>query len=280
MLSYIATMELLVVRRAIHLLADIVAKAPITAAAYQEFSAASLVYPYASLVIAPGLALHTGSAADLPRQLHSAADISVAIVAVLVVGVAANHLAVAVIAVVVAAVVVAAVVVITAANEEFGAASFIHPYASLVIAPGLTLHTGRAADLPRKLHAAAYAGIAIVAIAIVGVAANGLAIAAIGVARHKLRATSFVHPYAVLVSAPAPISDAGRATDLPRKLHAGAHIGGAVMAVAIVRATANRVLGLLTRVILRECGGWNHTVQRGQQKTPKDRTLHVTTSLP
>lgn len=85
MLSYIATVELLVVRRAIHLLADIVSRTPITAAAYEEFSAASLVYPYASLVIAPGLALHTGSAADLPRKLHAAAYVGVAIVAVLVV---------------------------------------------------------------------------------------------------------------------------------------------------------------------------------------------------
>jgi len=142
----------------------------LSVAADHELGAAAAVHPDALRIVAPGLALNAGGAADLARQLHAAAGVGVAVMAIAIVRGAGEGLSLSL-----------TLSVAVSASGELSAAAAVHPDALHVVAPGLALNAGGAADLARQLHAAARVEVAVVAAAVVGRAGDGLALLAVSV---------------------------------------------------------------------------------------------------
>ena len=142
-----------------------------SAAACNELGTAATVDPDGTVVIAPGLSLDTGRAADLAGQADAAAGVGVAEVSLAIVGRASEILRTA-----------SASPVATVACNELGATAAVDPDGAVVIAPGLSLDTGRAADLAGQADAATGVGVAEVSFAVVGRTSDGLAISTVSLA--------------------------------------------------------------------------------------------------
>jgi hypothetical protein len=108
------------------------------------------------------------------------------------------------------------------ADEEFGAAAAVDPYAAAVGAPGAALDAGRAADLPFEADVATIADVAPVSAVIVRGADDDLRRwrrwRARTAADDELGAAALVDPEAALVDTPGASADAGRTADLADEL--------------------------------------------------------------
>jgi hypothetical protein len=118
-----------------------------TSSAYSEIGTAAMVHPDASLIVAPTVALLAPRIASLPGHLHTTPHIRGAIVASAIVGRTGDRLA--------SAIVSAVVPIVPTVHHEVSAATVIYPDPIAVIAPAITLRTGRSASLVGHLHAAA-----------------------------------------------------------------------------------------------------------------------------
>jgi hypothetical protein len=200
-------------------------------AVHDEVRTATVIYPDASLIVAPTVALLAGGSAALIGHLHAAPCIDRTGMPSTVVGRTGNGLATRVPSIVPIASVAPTV------DHEIGAAAVVHPDALAVVAPAIALLTGCSAALIGHLHAAPCIHRAGVASAIVGRTGDGLATpipSVVPTVHHEVGAATVVYPDALAVVAPAITLLAGGSAALIGHLYASPRINMAGMPSTVI----------------------------------------------